>query len=606
MLDYFCIFARGGALLWTLELASLEGNPVGALVQNCLLEDRAGLKSYDYKPPHGAPYTLKWTLHNGLGLVFVAVYQKALSLLYVDSLLEKIKSKFAAIHKPGVYDYNQFEDTFRKVLKDCEAKADTLRRQGDIRTPSSKKGGGNGASKEESKEKTDDDEDNKKLTEPMVGKDENQWEMIESNPQEQKAEQNGSSAFDMSKFRKVGPGRKGRGHPEKPKKEATPPRKGKIIGKVTASRKEDNSQLDYSNEQSDIRGTALEVEKEEKSRMDVDDEDAAYSDEEEEISGMANGETSQKSGILSSFLRGLSVNVVGSSGLSREDIEKALEDMKRKLMERNVAEEIAAKLVESVTKNLEGQKLKSFTRVSTVVRDAFEKALIRIMTPNRTINILAEVEKSKARSKPYVIVFVGVNGVGKSTNLSKVAYWLLQNKHKVMIAACDTFRAGAVEQLRTHCQRLQVPLYERGYEKDPAKVAYEAARQAERDDIDVLLVDTAGRMQDNEPLMRALSSLINLNQPDLVLFVGEALVGNDAVDQLTKFNQRLADLATTPKPQLIDGIVLTKFDTIDDKVGAALSMVYTSGAPIMFVGCGQTYVDLKRLQVKSVVKSLLK
>lgn len=606
MLDYFCIFARGGALLWTLELASLEGNPVGALVQNCLLEDRAGLKSYDYKPPHGAPYTLKWTLHNGLGLVFVAVYQKALSLLYVDSLLEKIKSKFAAIHKPGVYDYNQFEDTFRKVLKDCEAKADTLRRQGDIRTPSSKKGGGNGASKEESKEKTDDDEDNKKLTEPMVGKDENQWEMIESNPQEQKAEQNGSSAFDMSKFRKVGPGRKGRGHPEKPKKEATPPRKGKIIGKVTASKKEDNAQLDYSNEQSDMRGTALEVEKEEKSRMDVDDEDAAYSDEEEEISGMANGETSQKSGILSSFLRGLSVNVVGSSGLSREDIEKALEDMKRKLMERNVAEEIAAKLVESVTKNLEGQKLKSFTRVSTVVRDAFEKALIRIMTPNRTINILGEVEKSKARSKPYVIVFVGVNGVGKSTNLSKVAYWLLQNKHKVMIAACDTFRAGAVEQLRTHCQRLQVPLYERGYEKDPAKVAYEAARQAERDDIDVLLVDTAGRMQDNEPLMRALSSLINLNQPDLVLFVGEALVGNDAVDQLTKFNQRLADLATTPKPQLIDGIVLTKFDTIDDKVGAALSMVYTSGAPIMFVGCGQTYVDLKRLQVKSVVKSLLK
>lgn len=89
------------------------------------------------------------------------------------------------------------------------------------------------------------------------------------------------------------------------------------------------------------------------------------------------------------------------------------------------------RLVESVTRNLEGQKLKSFTRVSTVVRDAFEKALVRIMTPNRTINILAEVEKSKARSKPYVIVFVGVNGVGKSTNLSKVAYWLLQNKHKV-------------------------------------------------------------------------------------------------------------------------------------------------------------------------------
>ena len=152
---------------------------------------------------------------------------------------------------------------------------------------------------------------------------------------------------------------------------------------------------------------------------------------------------------------------------------------------------------------------------------------------------------------------------------------------QVMIAACDTFRAGAVEQLRTHCQRLQVPLFEKGYEKDPAKVAFEATREAQNKGCDVLLVDTAGmiltlkilarsvipgRMQDNEPLMRALSSLINLNEPDLVLFVGEALVGNDAVDQLTKFNQRLADLSRSAKPRLIDGIVLTKFDTIDDKV----------------------------------------
>jgi signal recognition particle receptor subunit alpha len=209
-------------------------------------------------------------------------------------------------------------------------------------------------------------------------------------------------------------------------------------------------------------------------------------------------------------------------------------------------------------------------------------------------------------------VFCGVNGVGKSTNLAKIAYWLGQQGCKVQLAACDTFRAGAVEQLKTHAARLQVPLYERGYEKDPAKVAAEAIRVAERDGRDVVLVDTAGRMQDNEPLMRALSNLIALNQPDLVLFVGEALVGNDAVDQLVKFNRSLADLApgaATGGPrnrQIIDGIVLTKFDTIDDKVGAALSMVYASGAPVMFVGCGQTYVDLKKLNVRSVVASLLK
>ena len=201
---------------------------------------------------------------------------------------------------------------------------------------------------------------------------------------------------------------------------------------------------------------------------------------------------------------------------------------------------------------------------------------------------------------------MGVNGVGKSTNLSKVAYWLLQHDVKVMIAACDTFRAGAVEQLRTHCKRLGVPLFERGYEKDPANVAAEAVKAAQRSGIDAVLVDTAGRMQDNEPLMRALAKLVNVNEPDLVLFVGEALVGNDSVDQLSKFNQRLSDLSSrAEKTKLIDGIVLSKFDTVDDKVGAALSMVYTSGAPVMFVGCGQTYTDLRKLNVKSIVKILL-
>ncbi|KAG1654789.1 hypothetical protein FOA52_008889 [Chlamydomonas sp. UWO 241] len=165
--------------------------------------------------------------------------------------------------------------------------------------------------------------------------------------------------------------------------------------------------------------------------------------------------------------------------------------------------------------------------------------------------------------------------------------------------------------MRARFEQLKVPLYERGYEKDPAKVAFEAIKQAERDGRDVVLVDTAGRMQDNEPLMRALSSLISVNDPQLVLFVGEALVGNDAVDQLTKFSRALQDLSPSAGPgsartRGIDGIVLTKFDTIDDKVGAALSMVYSSGAPVMFVGCGQTYVDLKKLNVKSVVNSLLK
>lgn len=123
------------------------------------------------------------------------------------------------------------------------------------------------------------------------------------------------------------------------------------------------------------------------------------------------------------------------------------------------------------------------------------------------------------------------------------------------------------------------------------------------------MIDTAGRMQDNEPLMRSLHKLISINNPDLVLFVGEALVGNDGVDQLIKFDKALTQIASQDKqtkPRSIDGIVLTKFDTIDDKVGAAISMVYSTGHPIVFVGVGQTYTDLKNLSVKAIVNALFK
>jgi signal recognition particle receptor subunit alpha len=201
-------------------------------------------------------------------------------------------------------------------------------------------------------------------------------------------------------------------------------------------------------------------------------------------------------------------------------------------------------------------------------------------------------------------------------------------------------RAGAVEQLRTHSRRLNslypadqqpdklpvVELYEKGYGKDAAGIAMEAINYARSARLDVVLVDTAGRMQDNEPLMRSLTKLIAVNAPDLVLFVGEALVGNEAVDQLVKFNAALADHSSQSDPHLIDGIVLTKFDTIDDKVfalyscqrrivcknvflfqvGSAISMTYITGQPIVFVGTGQTYTDLKALNAKAVVQSLMK
>lgn len=253
--------------------------------------------------------------------------------------------------------------------------------------------------------------------------------------------------------------------------------------------------------------------------------------------------------------------------------------------------------------------------VSTAVRNSMEAALKRILTPKTSLDILRDIEQAKLDKRPYSICFIGVNGVGKSTNLSKVCFWLLQNNYKILIAACDTFRSGAVEQLRVHVRNLralqtsgdgQVELFERGYGKDSAGIAKDAINYATANHFDVVLIDTAGRMQDNEPLMRALSKLVSVNQPDKIIFVGEALVGNEAVDQLTKFNQALKDFSGLQNPRHIDGMILTKFDTIDDKVGAALSMTYITGQPIYFVGTGQTYTDLKNLKVSHVVHSLLK
>jgi len=281
---------------------------------------------------------------------------------------------------------------------------------------------------------------------------------------------------------------------------------------------------------------------------------------------------------------------------------KALEEQ---LLTRNVASEITTHLCKSVTTSLVGQRLERFTTVASKVKGTLKESIERILTPKRSIDVLAQI-KAKPAGQPFVIVFAGINGVGKSTSLAKVTYLLKSNGHTPLIAACDTFRAGAVEQLKQHASKLGVELFEKGYERDPAGVAVSAIRHAQATGKDVVLVDTAGRMQNNSSLMQALSNLVISAAPDLVLFVGEALVGNDGIDQLREFNKAIIDYTprgATPRP--IDGIILTKFDTIDDKVGASLSMVYQTGQPIVFVGNGQHYTNLKALNVSFVVRALL-
>ncbi|KAH8098930.1 hypothetical protein JL720_1902 [Aureococcus anophagefferens] len=289
--------------------------------------------------------------------------------------------------------------------------------------------------------------------------------------------------------------------------------------------------------------------------------------------------------------------------LTRELVDPAMEKLRTTLMEKNVAVEVADAITATVSESLVGKKVERFARAKTLVRDALKDAVARVLTPKRSTDVLREVLAAKKRPKgPYSIVFVGINGVGKSTSLSKVAYYLKEHGVDVMITACDTFRSGAVEQLRSHAKCLDVELYEKGYLKDPGDVAKASLDHAESRGKECVLIDTAGRMQNNERLMRELAKLISVNSPDLVLFVGEALVGNDGIDQLNMFNKSLAQFC--PDGRQIDGLVLTKFDTIDDKVGATLSMTDKTGQPIMFIGVGQKYTHLKKLSVNAVINAL--
>jgi len=637
MLDSFQIFTKGGLILfqWSLMDAP-KGSPVDELVKQCLLEERAGETEFTHVAGSSA-YTLRWRTHNALGLVFVAVYQKILRLDYVDDLLDRCRDAFAEAYDPSSAKlaYPEFTETFTATLRAEEARANARRapkerapRAFDAAKRAAKRNDASGAARGVDDGAVDDANDAGAI-------DAAQKDASGSRTPQKDT----GGAFDMSKIRaslkSKGGGSKGGGGSgsnlaaqargadrEDEKKEKKKKEKEKRVwAGENAKGKTDG--LDFSEgKPSDKEGNA-EVERVDisaPSRVDAEEDEEYSSEEEEEEEEVGDSVGTSSSGgrptgggkkkpnsFFSSLLENALVRgVVGKAALDRDDLLPVLEKLKTNFMNKNVAEDIAERLCESVASSLEGKKLSSFSSLGAMTKLAMEEALTRILTPKRSVDVLRDVRAAKEAGRPYVITFVGVNGVGKSTNLSKVAYWLLQHDVSVMIAACDTFRAGAVEQLRTHCKRLDVPLFERGYEKDPANVAAEAIKAAARQKCDVVLVDTAGRMQDNEPLMRALAKLINVNEPDLVLFVGEALVGNDAVDQLTKFNERLSDLsAVRDKTRLIDGIVLSKFDTIDDKVGAALSMVYTSGAPVMFVGCGQTYTDLRKLNVRSVVKMLL-
>ncbi|AOA67061.1 Signal recognition particle (SRP) receptor-alpha subunit [Komagataella phaffii GS115] len=304
-----------------------------------------------------------------------------------------------------------------------------------------------------------------------------------------------------------------------------------------------------------------------------------------------------------SFLSGL----FSGKTVTEDNLTKTSKSLSEHLINKNVAPEIAKKLVERINKSLVGTKVT--TSIPKAARNALEKELLKLLTPETSINLLKEIQSKKAARKPYVISVVGVNGVGKSTNLSKLAFWLLSNKYRVLITACDTFRSGAVEQLRVHVNNLKkltedeshVELFQGGYGGADlvSKIAKGAIQYAEENKFDIVLLDTAGRRHNDAQLMAPLQGFVKAAKPDKIIMVGEALVGTDSVQQAKNFNGAFGPGRT------LDFFIISKCDTVGDLIGSMVNMVYATGIPILFVGTGQTYTDLRTLSVDWAVDTLM-
>jgi len=261
--------------------------------------------------------------------------------------------------------------------------------------------------------------------------------------------------------------------------------------------------------------------------------------------------------------------------INEEKLDELLWDLELGLLESDVAYNV----IESIKKDIKEElKYASFDRgsISNVIEDILKNAISHVLKSNE----LDFDEFIKNHEKPIVIMFIGVNGSGKTLSIAKVATLLQKKGYSTVMAAGDTFRAGAIEQLTIHADRVGVKIIKHGPGADPAAVAYDAIDHAKAKHKDVILLDTAGRVQTNINLMDEMAKIKRVAKPDLIIFVGDALSGNDAVEQAKRFNETVG----------IDGVILTKVDT-DAKGGSALSVAYTIGKPLLFIGVGQEYED---------------
>jgi fused signal recognition particle receptor len=281
----------------------------------------------------------------------------------------------------------------------------------------------------------------------------------------------------------------------------------------------------------------------------------------------------EKSGGFLSFIK--------EKSISEDDVEDILFELELGLLEADVAMDVSSVVVESVKNDLVGQKIKRSSDIEDYTYKALKNAVAKIIDiEGKSMTEL--LEEKVAQGEPLVVMLVGINGTGKTTTIGKLSNYYIKKGYTPVIAASDTFRAGAIEQVQYHADNLGVKLIKHEKGSDPAAVAFDAVQHARAKGKELVLIDTAGRMQTNTNLMDEMKKIRRVSKPDLVVFVGDALTGNDATEQARKFNEAID----------IDGVILTKADA-DSKGGAALSIGYIIQKPILFLGMGQSYDDIK-------------
>ena len=286
------------------------------------------------------------------------------------------------------------------------------------------------------------------------------------------------------------------------------------------------------------------------------------------------------------------VKSFGEKELKEKDVDEVLFELEIALLESDVATEVIDLLKSDLKKQLIGTTVQKDTIIE-FVKQNLRQSISNMFDAAGKIDILSNIQTKKEKGEPYIISFMGINGTGKTTTIAKFANLLRENKLSSVIAAADTYRAGAIEQISEHGKRLNIKVIAQNYGSDPAAVSRDAVLYAKSHKVDCVLIDTAGRMQTSKNLMDQISKINKVVNPDLKLFVGDSLAGNDTVSQAREFHNYTK----------FDGAILTKSDA-DARGGAAISIVKVTSSPILYLGVGQEYKDLKPFDKDSFLESL--